>query len=1063
MKSSERKKLMLSDETLLGLRITELYKRYNSLKKQPGSDNVFAPSLNKCYKHRENHSFQNSAALINVPHKRVNQRQVLNKEPKEKLLVAENVSADTFDLLACGSEQNIVDGFSSTSVMEKLATTATVDENSTLSFGHRLSETWLEKVKITIDKSPLKDTSVQRIEAKSIVSHADSCFLSLESDEGVNVHIPKAAEYAEILDLPVVQLSDNEKQLTADISLTTNSISVPGEKTEVTETKGFSYKKRSSVSDNFVTLNMKAKTFSRKSSRLSGSRYKRQQWRKRKLLRDNEEQRESHACYNCGKLGHWARSCTMKVTPEILGTFDGEGVQFTDDVTGVFEEATEDCQQVLLQGDLHKQHLPTQSMISKGICLVSNRNSFDAFFKTNVLSDDLLIKKLGELGYGSFMPGQQEAIRHVLSGNSTLLVLPTGGGKSLCYQLPAYMYTRQSLCFVLVISPLISLMNDQVKNLPCGLSGVCIHNSLSHEQKQQIFADLEAGLINILFVAPEALISGSFSSIQTLLYSNRLPPIAFVCIDEVHCLSEWGHNFRSAYLRLPKILKKQLGVQCILGLTATANKTTISHITESLQIKAEHVIVGSAIPENLHISVSCETDRLQALLDLLQSAPFNNCNSIIIYCTRQQTTEKVAQLVRISTEQNYSDIKNKSSIKQNMIAEAYHAGLSMGARKRIQSNFMNGKLRIVVATVAFGMGLNKSDVRAVIHYNMPKGFESFVQEIGRAGRDGNAAYCHIFIEKNGNDLRELQRHIHGNGVDYFSVKKLCQQIFSFSEKDEYEVALSIDELTKTLDANEETISTLLCYLENDNWIEVYSPLYDTVTIKCYGPQLNIAVLADKFQVIESAVKHNISKSCTTNQLSFSLTEVANDMKSNSMELLQGLQSMGNNVIVESSNLSFYARVLKATSNEDKDCICQDMLSKIQKKERKDLHRLQQFSSVLMLMSQDCTSKVFFKDIIAVYFNAGLSSEYLRSLGIEAPLHFNTTSDEILIRDIHVLMGMYPDNQFTGRAIARVFHGIGSPCYPADVWGSCPFWRKHLDCDFYHVCDIATKQIIQTKL
>lgn len=170
--------------------------------------------------------------------------------------------------------------------------------------------------------------------------------------------------------------------------------------------------------------------------------------------------------------------------------------------------------------------------------------------------------------------------------------------------------------------------------------------------------------------------------------------------------------------------------------------------------------------------------------------------------------------------------------------------------------------------------------------------------------------------------------------------------------------------------------------------------------------------------------------------------------------------MGNDVIVESCNLSFHVRVLKATSNEDKDCICQDMLSKIQKKERNDLHRLQQFSSVLMLMSQDCTSRAFFKDIIAVYFNTGLSSEYLQSLGIEAPLNSITTSDGILISDIQLMMGMYPDNQFTGRAIARVFHGIGSPCYPADVWGSCPFWRKHLDYDFYHVCNIATKQIIQ---
>ena len=141
---------------------------------------------------------------------------------------------------------------------------------------------------------------------------------------------------------------------------------------------------RSSVSDNFVSLSMKAKRFSRKSVRLSGSRYKRQQWRKRKFLRDSEGKRENHACYSCGKLGHWARNCTVKVTPEILGTFDGEGVQFTDDISGVFEEADEHYQQdVISRRVFNEQQLPTQSTISEGISLVCNQNSFEAFLKTN--------------------------------------------------------------------------------------------------------------------------------------------------------------------------------------------------------------------------------------------------------------------------------------------------------------------------------------------------------------------------------------------------------------------------------------------------------------------------------------------------------------------------------------------------------------------------------------------------------------------------------------------------------------------------------------------------------
>lgn len=230
---------------------------------------------------------------------------------------------------------------------------------------------------------------------------------------------------------------------------------------------------------------------------------------------------------------------------------------------------------------------------------------------------------------------------------------------------------------------------------------------------------------------------------------RKLPPIAFACIDEAHCVSQWSHNFRPSYLMICRVLRESLGVKTVLGLTATATRATKNSIIDHLQIPDgdRGVISDVPLPDNLLLTVSKDSARDQALLGLLQSDRFRNCDSIIVYCTRRDECERVAALLRTSLKSEAPVVETSKKRKRgDFQAEPYHAGLSASRRRAVQNRFMSGELRIVVATVAFGMGINKADIRAVVHYNMPSSFESYVQEVGRAGRDGLEAHCHVFLD-----------------------------------------------------------------------------------------------------------------------------------------------------------------------------------------------------------------------------------------------------------------------------------------------------------------------------
>ncbi len=310
-------------------------------------------------------------------------------------------------------------------------------------------------------------------------------------------------------------------------------------------------------------------------------------------------------------------------------------------------------------------------------------------------------------GYDRFRDRQEAIIRSVLSGRDTVVLMPTGGGKSVCFQIPALMLP--GVC--LVVSPLIALMKDQVEALQLnGVQAAYINSSQTGKEQYKIEREATAGRLKLLYVSPEKLLSESFFSfLQTL-------NVSLFAIDEAHCISSWGHDFRPEYTQLIA-LKQQFPEVPVMALTATADKLTRHDILTRLGMNDPAVFLSSFNRPNLSLQVLPGTNRLGQITRLLQLKPDT---SGIIYCLSRKSTESLAQKLQ----------------EKGFAAAYYHAGMDPAQRAKIQEMFLRDDVRIMCATIAFGMGIDKSNVRWVIHYNMPKNIESFYQEIGRAGRDG---------------------------------------------------------------------------------------------------------------------------------------------------------------------------------------------------------------------------------------------------------------------------------------------------------------------------------------
>ena len=329
-------------------------------------------------------------------------------------------------------------------------------------------------------------------------------------------------------------------------------------------------------------------------------------------------------------------------------------------------------------------------------------------------------------GYDSFREGQEKLIRAILDKNDVLGIMPTGAGKSMCFQLPALMQDG----ITIVISPLISLMKDQVGALiQAGVSTAYINSTLSPAQIDKALENAKMGKYKLIYVAPERLLTPEF--IEFAKEAN----ISMVTVDEAHCISQWGQDFRPSYARIPEFIAALQNRPVVSAFTATATKRVKDDIIEILSLEDPTVLVTGFNRENLYFEVSSPKNKMSALMEFLHK---NSNKSGIVYCSTRKTVESVCDELN----------------SQGFSSSRYHAGLKDAERHNNQDDFLFDRVQIMVATNAFGMGIDKSNVSFVVHFNMPKDIESYYQEAGRAGRDGNPAVCLLLYS--GQDVRTSQ-------------------------------------------------------------------------------------------------------------------------------------------------------------------------------------------------------------------------------------------------------------------------------------------------------------------
>ena len=598
---------------------------------------------------------------------------------------------------------------------------------------------------------------------------------------------------------------------------------------------------------------------------------------------------------------------------------------------------------------------------------------------------------LETFGYEEFRPGQLAVIEHLLAGRSAAAVFPTGGGKSICYQLPALMLDGLTL----VVSPLIALMKDQIDALASvGVNAQRLDSSLGADEYRQVMDDIRTGSLKILYVAPERFNNERFRA------SLENVPISLFAIDEAHCISEWGHNFRPDYLKLASYAKS-LKADRVLALTATATRAVLDDIQRVFDIAPECAINTGFYRSNLRLLAEAvtSTERDLLLLEKIKSGPQGPC---IVYVTLQKTAEVVAKHI--------SDA--------GLDARYYHAGMKEDERSSVQNWFIQSDTAIVVATIAFGMGIDKADIRSVYHYNLPKSLENYSQEIGRAGRNGEDSLCCMLVDQS--DVIPLENFVYGDTPTPGALEKFVESIFSNSGH----FAISQYELSNYCDIRQLVLRTLLTGLELKGYLTAGTPFYETYQFRFLRSEENILTRFDEQRrsFLENVFAKALRKKIWN---SIELGAVAKDIGEDRQRLVKAMDYLEEQGLIELKVAGVRYRYHLDRRPDSTDALAEELYNEAMAREQREINRLQEVLDWVQLDA--CQSSA-----LATRFDSPLSSTCGHCAWCEnqkpVSLHELPESelDSSVISAAEMLQQENPHVLASAVEVTRVLCGVSSP-------------------------------------